>query len=83
LIVFVFYVHVTTHRVSKVEERTNKMSQKLKFIHFHKSSTFRAPLHPSSGVQDYSCIWCSALVAVGDAGLSRDTGRVHYLKVVA
>jgi hypothetical protein len=59
------------------------MSQKLKFIHYHKLNMFRTPLCPSSGVQDYCCIWSSALVAVGDAALSRDTGRVHYLKVVA
>jgi hypothetical protein len=59
------------------------MSQELKFIYFHKLNMFRAPLCPSSGVQDYCYIWCSAFAAVGDVVISRVTGRVHYLKVVA
>jgi hypothetical protein len=56
-----FYVHVNVHRVSKVEESTNKRSQKPKLIHFHKLNMFRAPLCPSSGVQDYMvfCTCCS------------------------
>jgi hypothetical protein len=59
------------------------MSQNLKFTHFHKLNMFRAPLCPSSGEQDYCCMWCSALVAVGDAVWSWDTSRVHYMKVAA